>query len=408
MSQGESRRSAGLAMERERALVEVGWTARHEAARNGDAVGVTGGVDEPKTCDGWTPLMVAVWARHLECARRCLDEGATPKVASEDGFSVMHLAACRAQSDLVEILYRAGAPCSSLEAFVYVRQRLDAAFLKAGDNSFLRRDAEMDDDPDVYVAVSLDAVWPAPVERWLSRTEAGLLVGSKHLIVSPAPAEIARGAPPSHGGAGWPCAYAYRLACCLGAAPASGPRFGRSEESLAEATRLLAEASERGHLEVVRALLGGHQLPVGPALRRACGRDHEVLVVLLSPLASVSERESALPLACRYARLSVVKHLLGEGPPPDAAVLAAAGRFGRGAASVLRLLLKRGGQLECRDEDGRTPLMLAKSAEVARVLLQAGAVVSRRDRFGDSAETIASKAGRSGVVKAIREFGQRQ
>lgn len=410
------------------ALAEAGWTSQHEAARRGDAVRVAQSGEEPKTCDGWTPLMVAVWGQHLDCATSCLSQGASSKMVSEDGFSVLHLAACRADGPLMDLLHQAGATCSSLEAFSYVRQTLGAVFLRAGDNSFLRHDAEMDDDPDVYGAQNLDAPWPAPVQRWLSRTEAGMLVGSKHLFTAPRPAEVVRGAPPSHGGEGWPCAYSYRLARCLlegsgsgGGKPHSAPgvpplSLGLSSRasglsspehghSLAEA--LLVEASGRGHVEGVRALLGRQpHLPVGSALSRACGQDHESVVTLLRPLASELERESALTVACRHARLSVVKQLLGEGPPSDRALLAAAGRFGRAAAPVLRLLIKRGASLDCRDENGRTPLMLAKSTEVARVLLGAGAQVSGRDCYGDNAETIASEAGRPGVVRAIREFGE--
>lgn len=77
-----------------------------------------------------------------------------------------------------------------------------------------------------------------------------------------------------------------------------------------------------------------------------------------------------------------------------------------GAEAAVRLHIKRGDDLECRDRRGFTPLMIAaskNSASVCRLLLQAGVDVAAREPGGRNALDIARETGSTAAIEAIIE-----
>ena len=76
-----------------------------------------------------------------------------------------------------------------------------------------------------------------------------------------------------------------------------------------------------------------------------------------------------------------------------------------GTAEVARVLLKAGASVSSRDILGYTPLHLASTAEVARVLLKAGARVSSRASVGYTPLHRAAAGGRADVVEFLLSVG---
>src|SRR5208282_3119488 len=78
-----------------------------------------------------------------------------------------------------------------------------------------------------------------------------------------------------------------------------------------------------------------------------------------------------------------------------------------GAQSAVRFHIQRGVDVNSKDSDGRSPLMLAAlkgDIEICRLLLEAGADATLVDKDGKDAVTLALGNGRSGTGVVIREY----
>ena len=76
----------------------------------------------------------------------------------------------------------------------------------------------------------------------------------------------------------------------------------------------------------------------------------------------------------------------------------------RNDSAAVRRLLSQGVKVDVRDEDGRTPLLLAvrhSQLEVARVLIEAGADVNAQDKMQDSPLLFAGAEGRLEILRLI-------
>jgi uncharacterized protein len=89
----------------------------------------------------------------------------------------------------------------------------------------------------------------------------------------------------------------------------------------------------------------------------------------------------------------------------DRALIAAAGK---GDVAAVTSLLANGAKLEARDDNGRTPLLVATRAnrvEAARVLIAAGADVNAKDNIDDSPFLYAGAEGRNEILKLTLAAG---
>src|SRR5690606_25586259 len=80
-----------------------------------------------------------------------------------------------------------------------------------------------------------------------------------------------------------------------------------------------------------------------------------------------------------------------------------------GNLETVRALLADGADIEMRDEDGRTPLLLATrqdAVEIARVLIEAGADVNAKDSIQDTPFLYAGAEGRDALLRMILATGK--
>ncbi|MEU8732493.1 ankyrin repeat domain-containing protein [Streptomyces tendae] len=94
--------------------------------------------------------------------------------------------------------------------------------------------------------------------------------------------------------------------------------------------------------------------------------------------------------------------------PPTPADLALSQAVRRGDADAVRAALRAGADRELRDEQGRTPLLLAALAdrvEVAEVLVAAGADVNAQDARDDSAWLVTGVTGSVPMMRALLPGG---
>ena len=115
-------------------------------------------------------------------------------------------------------------------------------------------------------------------------------------------------------------------------------------------------------------------------------------------------------IACRQGVLSLVEHLIARGAAleqPHAVTGSTALHSAANANQphVVQMLVERGAQLEARARYGATPLMLASCRghlSVVRLLLDAGARADAKDENGMSASMHARAASRRGVLAVLK------
>jgi ankyrin repeat protein len=145
-------------------------------------------------------------------------------------------------------------------------------------------------------------------------------------------------------------------------------------------------AAERGHLPVVKLILG--QKP-----------DLE---------AKDDSGNTALIAASAMGHTAIVRLLLDRGANPNAknkeeeSALTEAARNGRN--DVVKLLLERGANVKAMNAKGSTPLLLAAykgNTEIVRMLLEGGSDVTAKDFRGRTALSNASRFGHLDVVRIL-------
>ncbi|KKZ61482.1 hypothetical protein EMCG_00144 [[Emmonsia] crescens] len=214
-----------------------------------------------------------------------------------------------------------------------------------------------------------------------------------------------------------------------------GQNFGifRDPDSSPYAKTPFSLAAVGGNVEVLRVLIGWNGGVVPPGLEWGMG------IHLRS-----ASKVSLLILAAERGHLSVVRMLVGEFGKDKGVDVNAVDRSGRNALGrmamamvapgageeeegqeegrgevnnrwlpVMRLLLEHGADLEKTDVDGRTPLALVaictgtgKGCEsVARLFMEHGADPSREDQEGWTPLAIAARTGCVWLVRLLLEYG---
>jgi hypothetical protein len=161
-------------------------------------------------------------------------------------------------------------------------------------------------------------------------------------------------------------------------------------------------ASERGHLEVVQALLADGAAVNAkanngmPALMLASQNGHfEVVQALLAKAAEVNAKDddgwTALMNCSLNGHLAVVRALLANGADVNAKAInskasnggtALMWASGKGHLEVVRALLAKGAEVDAKANNGETALTLATEggyADIRALLVQAGAVLPGGD-----------------------------
>jgi ankyrin repeat protein len=113
--------------------------------------------------------------------------------------------------------------------------------------------------------------------------------------------------------------------------------------------------------------------------------------------------------------VAVVKFLLDAGAnmeaknhPQETALTSAASSPNQGAFEVVKLLLKRGSEVNVKSKNGWTPLMVAcrmDRKEIVILLLEAGAEVNVRSEAGDTPLGIAKRLGYREVTELLKAHG---
>lgn len=157
-----------------------------------------------------------------------------------------------------------------------------------------------------------------------------------------------------------------------------------------ERSTSLHDASDAGHIEIVRSLLEGgadvnerdigHLTPLAHASRRG---HLEVVKLLINYSSDVNSQDwigwTALHIASRYRHVDVV-----------------------------HLLLDHGADVNAKRQDNSTPLHIAienRSFEIVKALLEQGADVHVRNDLGQTPFQMASRRGEQDIVRLLSEYG---
>ena len=182
-------------------------------------------------------------------------------------------------------------------------------------------------------------------------------------------------------------------------------------------------ASENGYAEIVKILLDRGADPnvrnggAGTALKHS--KTPEIATLLLTRGADVNAADSnnmtALAWAASDGRTDVARVLLEHGAEVDAhsypglELTPLMHAVGGGKTDMVRLLLERGANVNAaRANDGCSSLMFAATkgcAEEVGILIDAGAPVDAKNRYGDTALHYAIGENRADVIRFLIENG---
>ncbi len=200
---------------------------------------------------------------------------------------------------------------------------------------------------------------------------------------------------------------------------AAGARVGARST---EGSTALGLAAAAGRLEVVRALVeAGAEVDVrdgegATPLVEACSKGHEEVVRLLldagaDPAARGKESWSALGAAVSEDHTGIVRMLLAAGAAvdePGGSLTPVGTAILYDKTEILRLLLERGVDPNCADDEGDTPLHAAAragGADLVRTFLASGADVSLQDDEGRTALALAASQGHVDVTRLLLDAG---
>lgn len=373
----------------------------------------------------WTALHAACERARLAVVRRLIAAGANVKVKEYLGVTPLHWAAVRGPLECVKALLAAGADVNVVcargdtplgnAATIEIARVLLAAGAKVNTAGFtpLLKAAKYNRPAMIALLAEHGARLDDPraaALHWAGKPEAvrALLKAGVRVDL-----RDAKGRTALHltTGVWYPKAAAVTLLLAAGA--------DVNAKSPTGSTPLL-EALRRRQLEIVRLLLaagakvdvrdGNGDTPL--ALARQAGAP---FVKLLSGAGARDDGRPALHRAAGAGDLARVQALLQGGAEVDAigpgktTALHLASQAGH--AAVVRVLLAAKATVDAKDEQQQAPLHVAASADVAKALIAAGAVVnptSKRE-FEPVIPPIytAVMAGRAEVVAALLEAGAR-
>jgi len=174
----------------------------------------------------------------------------------------------------------------------------------------------------------------------------------------------------------------------------------------------LYEAVRAEKLEVVRELL---RQGANPNIKNFSGKSPLALAVekyqrdIADILAFYGAQVESIYEAAYVGDLDKLRKCLGNGldvnsPAPDGSTaLHKAAHAGR--IKIVKFLLKKGANPNCRDKTGLTPLHLTSDEKVAKMLIEAGAKPNSKDKTGMTPLHYAALNGRSQVIRVLLECG---
>ena len=180
-------------------------------------------------------------------------------------------------------------------------------------------------------------------------------------------------------------------------------------------------AASLGHSSIVELLLDrgadtdAHDCEGNTPLHRAAGRGHKTVVkLLINGGANIHSRDadeqSPLHKAAWHGREKIVKLLFNNGANVQdrdnrgstALMMAVEGQHD----GVVRFLLDHDAEVNAMDNEMTTPLHLGvKTPEISKMLVNHGASVSQRDKYGDTALHAAAAFGQSASVEVLLDAG---
>lgn len=179
-------------------------------------------------------------------------------------------------------------------------------------------------------------------------------------------------------------------------------------------------AAEKGHVGAIALLLNkGANLEAKsrdeytPLCTAALGGQEACVKILIERGADLSvapNGDSLLYLTAQGGNVELVQLLLEKGLDVNggSVLCAAAGSPSQRRDDVVRLLLKEGADVSCRNENAETALHISAWREydtTVRLLLESGAKVDAQNKAGETALHIATKCGSETVLQILVENG---